>query len=70
MGMTPIGGKKMTIFKLRKMLEATEEAEKELAGYLISKVKETTMSVPTNTISEIGNLLHDMRMFIEEIELD
>ena len=71
--MIPTGGnkKKMNIFKLRKTLEAAEEAEKSIREALNGTTSDgATTLMRVGELSDIGNVIFDMRMFIESIELD
>ena len=61
----------MTIFKLRKMLEAAEEAEKNIREALNgTKSDSDTTLLRVGELSDIGNVIFVMRTFIESIELD
>lgn len=72
MGMTQTGGKKkMTIFKLRKMLEAAEEAEKDIRESLNGTTSDSdTMLIRVGKLSDIGNVIFDMRTLIESFEFN
>ena len=61
----------MTIFKLRKMLEVAEEAEKDIREALNGTTSDSdTTLLRVGELSDIGNVIFDMRTFIESIELD